>query len=193
MPFSKQRKYGVIYADPPWFRNWIPQEVGHNEVSHYDCLNFGDLARLPVTDLAANHCVLFLWTTDSYLPRALELVQAWGFQYWTVAFYWVKLNPAAKHVGFTGFGYWTRADTEQCLLATRGNPTRRAKDVRRLIVEPRLEHDRKPDCARDRIERLVAGPYLDLFARETKKGWDCWGNQVGLFDEGHAATRQPLH
>ena len=91
---------------------------------------------------------------------------------------------------FTGLGYWTRANPEQCLLGTRGKPVRRAKNVRRLVVERRREHSRKPDAVRDRIERLVGGPYLELFARETKVGWDCWGDQAGLFDTGPVATRR---
>jgi N6-adenosine-specific RNA methylase IME4 len=104
----------------------------------------------------------------------------------------VKLNSAAKHDAdyFTGLGYWTRANPEQCLLATRGKPSRQAKDVRRLVVEKRREHSRKPDCVRERIERLVAGPYLELFARETKRGWDRWGDQVELFDHGPVLTRR---
>src|SRR5215831_20238058 len=65
-------------------------------------------------------------------------------------------------------GYWTRANPEQCLLATGGRPSRQAKDVRRLVVEKRREHSRKPDCVRERIERLVKGPYVELFSRETK-------------------------
>ncbi len=107
-------------------------------------------------------------------------------------FYWVKLNSAAKHGAdfFTGLGYWTRANPEQCLLATRGKPPRMAKNVRRLVVERRREHSRKPDCVRERIERLVVGPYLELFARETKAGWDCLGDQVGLFDKGTVGTRR---
>jgi N6-adenosine-specific RNA methylase IME4 len=191
--FSKRRKYGVIYADPPWsFRNWSAKGTGRNAISHYDCLDFPALAALPVFDLAAENCALFLWATDPLLPRAFELIQAWGFEYKTVGFYWVKLNSAAKHDAdyFTGLGYWTRANPEQCLLATRGKPPRKAKDVRRLVVEKRREHSHKPDCVRERIERLVAGPYLELFARETKKGWDCWGNQVALFDQGNVTTRR---
>jgi N6-adenosine-specific RNA methylase IME4 len=109
-----------------------------------------------------------------------------------VAFTWVKLNKQAKHAAdfFTECGYWTRANPEQCLLATRGNPVRRARDVRRLVVERLREHSRKPDCVRERIERLVSGPYLELFARESKPGWDCWGDQSGLFDQGSVATRR---
>jgi N6-adenosine-specific RNA methylase IME4 len=191
--FSKRRRYGVIYADPPWsFRNWSAKGTGRNAVSHYDCLDFKTLARLPVPDLAADDCALFLWATDPLLPRAFELIQAWGFEYKTVAFYWVKLNAKAKHDAdfFTGLGYWTRANPEQCLLATRGSPARQAKDVKRLVVEKRREHSRKPDCIRDRIERLVAGPYLELFGRETKKGWYCWGKEAGLFDAGTVPTRR---
>jgi len=97
-PFSTRRKYGVIYADPPWsFRNWSAKGTGRNAVSHYDCLDFPSLAALPFADLAADDCALFLWVTDPLLPRGLELLKAWGFEYKTVAFYWVKLNSAAKH------------------------------------------------------------------------------------------------
>jgi N6-adenosine-specific RNA methylase IME4 len=193
MPFSTRRKYGVILADPPWlFRNWSARGTGRNAISHYDCMDFAALASLPIAKLAADDCSLFLWATDPLLPCAFELIEAWGFEYKTVGFYWVKLNTASRHGAayFTGLGYWTRANPEQCLLATRGNPRRRAKDVKRLVVDQRREHSRKPDCIRERIERLVAGPYLELFARETKPGWDCWGDQVTLFDEGTVTTRR---
>ncbi len=193
MTFSKPHRYGAIYADPPWhFRNWSAKGTGRNAVSHYDCLDFATLASLPIAQLAADDCALFLWATDPLLPRALDLIRAWGFEYKTVGFYWVKLNTAAKHEAdfFTGLGYWTRANPEQCLLATRGKPPRKAKDVRRLIVERRREHSRKPDDVRNRIERLVDGPYLELFARETKLGWHCWGDQAGLFDRGAVETRR---
>jgi N6-adenosine-specific RNA methylase IME4 len=107
----------------------------------------------------------------------------------------VKLNAAAKAETdyFTGLGYWTRANPEQCLLATRGKPPRKAKDVRRLVVDRRREHSRKPDVVRDRIERLVDGPYMELFARETKCGWHCLGDQSGLFnlDASPPTRRQP--
>jgi len=190
----KQRRYGVIYADPPWsFRNWSAKGTGRNAISHYDCLSFRALAALPVADLAADDCALFLWTVDPLLPRAFELIEAWGFEYKTVGFYWAKLNSRPKNEAdfFTGLGYWTRANPEQCLLATRGSPRRRAKDVRRLIVDRRREHSRKPDIVRERIERLVKGPYLELFARETKPGWDCWGDQLALFDNrGPVKTRR---
>jgi N6-adenosine-specific RNA methylase IME4 len=189
----KHRKYGAIYADPSWsFRNWSAKGTGRNAVSHYDCLELESLASLPMVDLAAENCVLFLWATDPLLPKAFDLIKAWGFTYKTVAFYWVKLNAAARNktAFFTGLGYWTRANPEQCLLATRGKPIRLAKNVRKLVVDRRREHSRKPDAVRERIEQLVAGPYLELFARETRLGWDCWGDQPGLFDRGTVNTRR---
>jgi N6-adenosine-specific RNA methylase IME4 len=83
--------YGAIYADPPWlFRNWSAKGTGRNALSHYDCLDFDSLAALPVADLAADDCALFLWATDPLLPQAIDLMRAWGFDYKTVAFYWVK-------------------------------------------------------------------------------------------------------
>jgi N6-adenosine-specific RNA methylase IME4 len=187
-----QRKYRAIYADPPWsFRNWSAKGTGRNAVSHYDCMDFDQLARLPVSDIAADDCVLFLWAVDPLLPKAFELIEAWGFKYKTVGFYWVKQNASEQSDGFfTGLGYWTRANPEQCLLATRGKPRRLAKDVRRLVVDRRREHSRKPDQVRERIERLVHGPYLELFARESKPGWHCWGDQAQLFDRGAVRTRR---
>ena len=198
MVYSKSNKtYGVIHADPPWFfKNYSEKGTGRNAISHYDCLTFEELRRLPVGDLAAKDCALFLWAVDPLLPRALELISAWGFEFKTVGFYWAKTNRTAKQDAlrpadfFTGLGYWTRANVEQCLLATRGKPPRQAKDVRRLIIEPRREHSRKPEQVYDRIKRLAKGPYLDLFARESRKGWDMWGDQAGLFDAGPVETRR---
>jgi len=185
-----RNKYRVIYADPPWlFRTWSTKGTGRSAISHYDCLSFEALATLPVADLAAADCAFFLWVPDPFLPRGLELIRAWGFEYKTVGFYWVKQNTKSKGF-FTGLGCWTRANPEQCLLATRGHPKRRARDVPKLVISPRREHSRKPDEVREQIERLVPGPYLELFAREIKPGWDCCGDQAGLFNQGTVVTRR---
>ncbi len=194
---KRSPKYGAIYADPPWlFRNFSKKGTGRNALSHYDCMNLADIKAMPVGDRAAKDCALFMWVTDPFLNRAFEVMDAWGFEYKTVAFTWIKANKNADLSSlsetdfFTGLGYWTRANAEMCLLATRGKPPRLAKDVRRLIVERRREHSRKPDEARLRIERLVSGPYLELFARESVRGWDGWGNQAALFDKGAVRTRR---
>ncbi len=185
------KRYGVIYADPPWhFRNYSERGEGRNATSHYDCLSIGELCALPVADWAADDCVLFLWAVDPLLDQAFKVLQAWGFTFKTVAFYWVKTNKIDTGTFFTGLGYWTRANPEQCLLATRGSPKRVATDVQRLTVAPRREHSRKPEECYDRIERLVGGPYLELFARQPRPGWDAWGNETSLFVNGAADTRR---
>jgi N6-adenosine-specific RNA methylase IME4 len=195
------RQYGVIYADPPWnFKNYSEKGTGRNAVAHYACMDFTALAALEPARWAAKDCVLFLWATDPLLPKALELIEAWGFKYKTVGFYWAKTNKRAKLESlspddfFTGLGYWSRANVEQCLLATRGSPPRMAKDVKRLLISPRREHSCKPDEIFARIERLARGPYLEMFARESRRGWDAWGNQPALFDAGSVETRnRPSH
>ena len=87
-------------------------------------------------------------------------------------------------------GYWTRGNVEQCLLATRGKPSRKSKAVRKLVISPRREHSRKPDEMHGHIENLVDGPYFELFSRANRPSWDSWGTQTGLFDAGQAETRR---
>jgi N6-adenosine-specific RNA methylase IME4 len=192
-----QGRYSVIYADPPWrFATFSPRGEGRSAAAHYKCMPFDELCKLPVSNHALTDCALFLWATDPLLPRALELIDAWGFTYKTVAFYWAKLNSGIAGQTFgqrdfcTGMGYWTRANPEQCLLATIGRPKRLSMAVKRLIIAPRREHSRKPDEAYAGIEKLVAGPYLELFARSARPGWRAWGDQVGLFDDGPVSTRR---
>ena len=117
--------------------------------------------------------VLLLWTTDPFLRHAFDVIDSWGFQYKTVGFYWAK-TP----VKWFGTGYWTRANPEQCLLATRGHPRRLNADVRKLVLAPRREHSRKPDELYPAIERLCSGPYLELFARQRREGWDSIGDET---------------
>lgn len=188
--------FGAIYADPPWgFNLWwggrtnkTPAGVPSRATDpHYSVMKEAELNALPVGDLAADDCVLFLWTCWPVLPWALRTIEAWGFEYKTCGFCWVKAH--AKQIDMfrddikphMTLGYWTRSNSEVCLLATKGKPKRRATDVRQAIIEPRREHSRKPDCVPSRIERLVEGPYLELFARTQRPGWTVWGNQTDKF------------
>lgn len=189
--------YRLIYADPPWsFRTYSDRGKGRSPDAHYDCLDLNGIKGLPVADWAAPHSILLLWATDPMLHKAMEVIDAWGFTYKTVGFYWAKLNKRAPVSGwteadfFTGLGFWTRANPEMCLLATRGKPKRESASVAKLVVSPRREHSRKPDEVHKRIEALAAGPYLEMFARESRPGWDSWGLQTGLFDEGEKETRR---
>lgn len=174
------KKYNIIYADPPWsYRTWSTR--GQNRsvaVNHYPTMKLSDICTLPVGDIADRDCVLFLWATYPNLREALTVIDAWGFEYKTVAFTWVKRNK--KPPGFfVGLGYWTRANAEICLLATRGKPKRISKSVRQIIDTPLEHHSKKPDVARRRIVELLGDlPRIELFARECFDGWDVFGNEV---------------
>jgi N6-adenosine-specific RNA methylase IME4 len=179
------KRYKVIYADPPWtFSTYSHKGKGRSAEAYYDCMALADIKALPVAEWAADDCVLLLWTTDPLLEKAFEVIRAWGFTYKTVGFYWAKLKRPAPLYNdenfFTGLGFWTRANPESCLLATRGKPHRLSANVRKLIISPRREHSRKPDEVYPRIEALCEGPYLEMFARSSRPGWDRWGLDVDL-------------
>lgn len=188
-PFGdlKRNHYGAILADPPWhFATW-GEGGNRNVTSKYSTMSADEMCALPVGDLAGDDCILFMWSVWPKLFEAMDVIDAWGFTYKTCAFSWMKADPyrlwADEKTPFAGMGYWTRANTEPCLLATRGKPKRLNADVRQGIIAPRREHSRKPDGIHERIERLVAGPHCELFARQKRVGWDVWGNQTDKFAE----------
>lgn len=166
----------------------------NSPLRYYSTMSQADVLALPVADLAAKDCILMLWAVDPLIPLALQVGAAWGFTYKTVGFYWAKTRRATSTRGRAfaddpvrkafpmGTGYWTRANPESCLLFTRGKPKRLSAGEAKLIVAPRREHSRKPDEQYERIERLVAGPYLELFARQSRPNWDNWGNETTKFD-----------
>ena len=141
-------------------------------------MSIDELCALPVADLAAPDSALFLWATFPQLPEALRLIREWGFTYKSVAFVWLKKNRKADS-WFYGLGFWTRANAEVCLLATRGHPKRQAANIHQFIISPIEAHSKKPDEARDKIVALMGDlPRVELFARQTPPGWDVWGNEV---------------
>lgn len=188
-PFAglQRGRYGAILADPPWHYDVWAEGSGRNASSKYDTMNAENIALMPVGDLAAPDCVLFIWITWPRLSESLEVIKAWGFAYKTCGFAWLKAHGSQVDMfrdeidAQVGMGYWTRANSEVCLLATRGKPKRLNADVRQGIISPRREHSRKPEGVHERIEHLVAGPYLELFARQQRTGWTAWGNQTDKF------------
>lgn len=193
-------KYSAILADPPWkFKVYSDKGLGRSAEAWYDCMSLDDIKSMPVKSWAANDCVLFLWVTDPFLRKGFEVLDSWGFEYKTVGFYWTKTIYSTSEAVMQyrddrglfyfpyGTGYWSRANPEQCLLATRGHPKRLNMDVAKLIIAPRREHSRKPDEIYSSIERLCAGPYLELFARQLWPNWDSLGLEV---DTGPSATRK---
>jgi N6-adenosine-specific RNA methylase IME4 len=172
---------GAILADPPWhFQTYSAKGQGKSPSQHYATLTPDAIAELPVDRLAAPDCWLFLWIPSSQLPIGLKVMERWGFAFSGRAFVWIKSNR--KSPGFcVGMGKTTRKNAEDCWLAKRGTPRVQAHDVRELIVAPRREHSRKPDEQYGRIERLCAGPYVELFARQRWPGWHSWGDEADLF------------
>ena len=173
------KKYNIIYADPPWHFNFKNRkglsEKAKNKL--YPTMSAQDIINLPVSGLAEDNAILFLWVMSSKLPLALDTIKKWGFIYKTVAFTWVKTTTTGKYV--FGGGNWTRSNPELCLLATRGKPKRISASVRELVVSQRREHSRKPDEVRNAIIELCGDlPRCELFCRYPAEGWDVWGNEV---------------
>lgn len=177
-------KYDVILADPPWhFRNYsadapgLLHDFGRGANRHYPTMTTEDICKLQIP--AADNSILFLWACWPMLPDALQVIDAWGFEYKSLAWVWIKANPTGWGF-FTGMGYYTRANSEPCLLATRGNvPKPKDRGILSIIYSAVMQHSRKPDDQYRKIEALYPGRrYLELFARRPRFGWDRWGNEV---------------
>jgi N6-adenosine-specific RNA methylase IME4 len=174
------KKYQVIYADPPWdYRVWDHEKCGHKYASHYyPVMTVEQICLLPIQNIADDNCCLFLWTTPPCLQEAMRVVKSWGFAYKTKAFCWVKMNKSGMGI-FTGMGYWTRSNSEDCWLCTKGHPKRIDASVNQIILSPLQNHSQKPAIARELIIKLLGDlPRIELFARQRVPGWDCWGNEV---------------
>lgn len=179
--YNTDKKYHIIYADPPWqYKVWSRDTgLGRSAESHYKTMNKKEIQDMGETieRISEKDCALFLWVTMPNLIEGLELIKKWGFTYKTCAFSWMKVYSNGNP--FVGMGYWTRSNLEICLLATKGKPKRISKSVKQAIIEKPREHSRKPDCVRERIVELMGDlPRIELFARQYADGWDCWGNEV---------------
>lgn len=196
-PALPDKKYNIIYADPPWA--YKDKGCRGNAAQHYPLMKDADICALPVQDIAADDCVLFMWATYPKLKEALDIIKAWGFTYKTIGFQWVKQNRSGNG-HFFGLGRWTRGNTEPCFTATKGDmfpvvlneeasapcliatkrkPQRVSASVSQLIFSPLRAHSQKPDEVRDRIVELMGDlPRIELFARSAAEGWDCWGNEA---------------
>ncbi len=174
------RRFGLLYADPPWV--WeVYSPNGRTLDQHYGQMTAAQIATLPIAELAAEDSVLLLWTTWPRLLNSIQVIEAWGFEYKTLGFLWVKTTLKGVH---WGNGYWTRSNSEPCLLATRGAPHRMAFDVHQVVDVPEIvttpvgAHSVKPSEVHERIERGFPGPYLELFARKPRPGWTVWGDEI---------------
>lgn len=205
LPLAGQ--YKMIAADPPWhFRartalqmtNWTSRRDAEK---HYPVMGVDDIAALPVRDIVAPDAHLLLWITGPLLieGKHLPIMKAWGFKPSSVAFTWVKLKRSidARQLRLVatqesdlhvGLGLTTRKNAEFCLLGRRGNAKRLSKRVREIILSPVREHSRKPDEFYRRAVEYAEGPYLELFSRQHRPGWDAWGMETGKFDAEQMAA-----
>ena len=182
--YTTEKKYNIIYADPPWqYFTYSEKGKGRSAESHYLTMPKKEIQKLPIPMICAKDSVLFLWATAPCLIEAFELIKAWGFTYKTVGFTWIKQCKRSANL-FMGLGYYTRANAEFCLLATRGKILeRKSHSVSSVIVSHIEEHSKKPNETRERIVTLFGDvPRIELFARQTVDGWDCWGNEVNKFN-----------
>ena len=174
------KKYNIIYADPPWSYNDTQQSGGtayFGASVRYKTMNNKDILTLPIGELASKDCVLFMWATSPLLPEAIETIKSWGFKFKTVAFCWNKQTVNKKWIH--NMGRWTMGNIEICLLATKGSPKRICKNIKQLVIAERTRHSEKPQEVRDRIVELMGDlPRIELFARQKTDGWDVWGNEV---------------
>lgn len=173
------KKYQIIYADCPWTYN---DTLGGNAsmgAMSYKTMILEDIKNLKVSDIADKNCILFFWATMPKLKEAFEVIEAWGFQYKTCGFTWVKQNPKSLTI-FAGLGRWVQGNAELCLLATKGKPHRISKNVKQIILAPRSRHSEKPKEIKDRIVQLMGDlPRIELFARKKENdGWDYWGDEI---------------
>jgi len=178
---NKEKKYNVIYADPPWHYRDKARAGNRGVEFKYPVLTDSELANLDVAGLCADDCALFLWTTKPKLETALWVLRRWGFLYKTFAFDWIKLTRAGTPK--IGMGHWTRANAEHVLLGIRGRPKRVSASVPSVVMSIPEGYSMKPRSVRDCIEQLMGDvPRIELFAREEADGWDTLGFDVGTGD-----------
>lgn len=176
--YNTDKKYNIIYADPPW--QYKDKKCNGNCSDHYDTMSVDDICRLPINRISEKNCVLFLWTTYPMLKEVLNVIKSWGFEYKTIGFQWLKLNKSGNGL-FFGLGRWTRGNTEPCLIAVKGKPYKlvKSKKVFQVIQSPVEEHSVKPPVVRDKIIELLGDlPRIELFARRSADGWDRWGKEA---------------
>lgn len=171
------KTYKIIYADPPWaYRNMENIQATTN--SHYSTMNNKDICNLNVDLIADKNSILFLWATFPKIQEALDVLKAWGFEYKTVGFTWIKKNKNGSN--FFGVGWYTKSNAEVCLIGVKGKAPKISNSISSIVETVRERHSKKPECVKDLIVKFCGDiPRIELFARGIPtNGWDVWGNEV---------------
>ena len=187
-PFGslEPRAYSLIMIDCAWrFLTRSPKGEGRSPQAHYRTMTLDEIAALPVADLAADDCLLWMWATAPMLDSQITILKGWGFKF-TTSGTWVKTTKNGL-LAFGG-GYVLRNCHEPFLIGSRGSPDVSSKNVRSTIMAERREHSRKPDEAYEHARRLIPhGRAADVYSRESRPNWESYGDEAGKFDEGKAA------
>ncbi len=181
--YNTDKRYNIIYADPPWqYNDKMKMKGKHGMIrgaeSFYNTMSLKDIAFLPVNYITQENAILFMWITMPMLKHAEFIMNMWGFQYKTCGYCWVKRTKKGKiHLGM---GHYTRGNAELCLIGVKGKKMKFLTRSQSQIIESQIEqHSKKPDIVRDKIVELCGDlPRIELFARQQVEGWDCWGNEV---------------
>ena len=171
------KKYKIIYADPPWaYRNMGNIQATAN--SKYPTMDNKDICNLKVGEIAADNSILFLWATFPKIQEALDVIKAWGFEYKTVGFTWIKKNKNGGN--FFGVGWYTKSNAEVCLIGVKGKSPKISNSISSIVETVRDEHSKKPSIIREKIVEFCGDiPRIELFARKENtlfplKDWDGW-------------------
>ena len=178
------KKYNIIYADPPWsFGSKSYQDRNRQMIDiqkkHYSTMTEAEICSLPVKDITNDDCILFMWVTDSHLKEGLKVIDSWGFNYKTIGFTWVKHYESGSTC--YNFSPYLLKSTEICLIGMKGKLAniKERNDIKGLVADIRTKHSKKPEEVRKRIEQMCKDlPRIELFARQKTEGWDVWGNEV---------------
>jgi len=193
-PFPAKR-YDIVYADPPWYY-YGSQVKDAAAAKHYPLMSQDELARLPVRSIMNKRAALFLWSTGPRLNFAIDLIESWGLHYRGVAYVWVKTNRLGKAIRGQGVPPTFTKPTTEFVLVASTVPTGRPFPIldlaqAQVVMEPRSQHSRKPAVFRRRIEELCGRrSRIELFARESARGWDHWGAEAGKLDGRHERGRR---
>ena len=189
LPFPN-KKYQIIYADPPWpYNDKMKMNGVHGMIrgaeSFYKTIPLEIIKNLPIQNITNDNCVLFLWVTMPLLQEGLDVIKAWNFKYKTCGFTWVKTTK--KNKIHCGMGHYTRGNAELCLIGVKGKLERMDKSISQIVISKINRHSEKPSEVRNRITKLFGDlPRIELFARppkdrlfedESYMGWDVWGNE----------------
>ncbi len=181
----KRKKFQTILADPPWqFTNRTGKMAPeHKRLSRYPTLSLQEIMDLPVATVVTEPAHLYLWVPNALLPEGLQVLRAWGFEYKSnIIWYKVRKDGGPDR---RGVGFYFRNVTEIILFGVRGKNARTLPPGRtqaNILTTRKREHSRKPDEQYELIESCSPGPYLELFARGSRKGWSSWGNQAEAYE-----------